>query len=275
MANISYRAASSMTNRYGYNGGNEYEDEGELNYSNTFYRKYDAQIGRFTGVDIKAEEFAGLTPYQFGGNNPVMFNDPMGDKFGGAHGERLSQLNAHPMGSEYEWSYDFGNSGGGWGSGWGEGTFSDFWKSVLTGIGDGSFKGKTIKQMWVYSNLSGSGEYVKEHDAGLLGWAAGEQYHFVRVESWTSYDIKEISESVGKPGLGESLIPIWGSGRAAIDDFQNGNIWSGIGNSILAVSDVFLVKSIFTGIGKLAVKGVATITAKVGAEAGTHVVYQC
>ena len=80
MTNISYRAASSMTNRYGYNGGNEYEDEGELNYSNTFYRKYDAQIGRFTGIDIKAEEFAGLTPYQFGGNNPVMFNDPKGDK---------------------------------------------------------------------------------------------------------------------------------------------------------------------------------------------------
>jgi RHS repeat-associated protein len=79
MANISYRAASTLTNRYGWNGGNEYEDEGELNYSNTFYRKYDAQIGRFTGVDMKAEEFAYINPYQFGGNNPVMFNDPMGD----------------------------------------------------------------------------------------------------------------------------------------------------------------------------------------------------
>jgi RHS repeat-associated protein len=79
MANISYKASMTMTNRYGFNGGNEYEDEGELNYSNTFYRKYDAQIGRFTGVDIKAEATVGLNPYQFGNNNPVMFNDPMGD----------------------------------------------------------------------------------------------------------------------------------------------------------------------------------------------------
>ena len=50
-------------------------------YYNTFYRKYDAQIGRFTGVDILSEGSAGLTPYQFGGNNPVMFNDPSGAKF--------------------------------------------------------------------------------------------------------------------------------------------------------------------------------------------------
>jgi RHS repeat-associated protein len=80
MANISYKASMTMTNRYGWNGGNEYEDEGELNYSNTFYRKYDAQIGRFTGVDMLAEQFAFINPYQFGYNNPVMFNDPMGDQ---------------------------------------------------------------------------------------------------------------------------------------------------------------------------------------------------
>jgi RHS repeat-associated protein len=109
MANISYRAASTLTNRYGWNGGNEYEDEGELNYSNTFYRKYDAQIGRFTGVDMLAEQFADLTPYQFGGNNPVLFNDPNGDAFGGARGERLSQMNAHPMGGEYGWTYNLPN----------------------------------------------------------------------------------------------------------------------------------------------------------------------
>ena len=80
MASISYKASMTMTNRYGFNGGNEYEDEGELNYSNTFYRKYDAQIGRFTGVDMLAEQFASINPYQFGFNNPVIFNDPMGDK---------------------------------------------------------------------------------------------------------------------------------------------------------------------------------------------------
>jgi RHS repeat-associated protein len=72
-----------LVNRYGFNGGNEYEDEGELNYSNTFYRKYDAQIGRFTGVDMLAEKFASINPYQFGFDNPVMFNDPLGDQSNG------------------------------------------------------------------------------------------------------------------------------------------------------------------------------------------------
>ncbi len=92
MASISYKASMTMTNSFGWNGGNEYEDEGELNYSNTFYRKYDAQIGRFTGVDMMAENFSGINPYQFGFNNPVMFNDPMGDKT-----RALSQNERHPI----------------------------------------------------------------------------------------------------------------------------------------------------------------------------------
>ena len=117
MAGISSKAALSSLSVYKYNAGSELEDEGGLNYYNTFYRKYDAQIGRFTGVDVYAGKFAGLNPYQYGANNPIMFNDPMGDKFGGANGERLSQMNANPMGSEFGWSYDFGEGGGGGGGG--------------------------------------------------------------------------------------------------------------------------------------------------------------
>jgi RHS repeat-associated protein len=110
MASISYKASMTTTNRYGWNGGNEYEDEGELNYSNTFYRKYDAQIGRFTGVDMMAEKFAGINPYQFGANNPVMFNDPMGDQFGGANGERLGQMQAHLMNDTWGYNTSYGGS---------------------------------------------------------------------------------------------------------------------------------------------------------------------
>jgi RHS repeat-associated protein len=110
MASISYKASMTMTNRYGWNGGNEYEDEGELNYSNTFYRKYDAQIGRFTGIDMMAESFASLNPYQFGGNNPVMFNDPRGDQFGGANGERLGQMQAHLMNDTWGYNTSYGGS---------------------------------------------------------------------------------------------------------------------------------------------------------------------
>lgn len=61
-------------------------------------------------------------------------------------------------------------------------------------------------------------------------------------------------QGVGQPGLGESMIPFWGSGRAAVDHFQNGNYWRGSLYSVLAISDVFLLKSIVTGLAKGAFK---------------------
>ena len=48
---ISDKAALKGVVPYKYNGGVELEEDG-IDYYNTFYRKYDAQIGRFTGVDI-------------------------------------------------------------------------------------------------------------------------------------------------------------------------------------------------------------------------------
>ncbi len=56
--------------------------------------------------------------------------------------------------------------------------------------------------------------------------------------------------SVGAPGLGEGMIPVWGSGRAAINDFQEGRSGWGVVNTGMAVSDVFLVKAVVTGIAK-------------------------
>jgi hypothetical protein len=73
---------------------------------------------------------------------------------------------------------------------------------------------------------------------------------------------KRTQTSVGEPGFAESLIPIWGSGRTAINDFQNGRIGWGIVNTVAAVSDVFLVKSLITAAGKLVVKGGLKIAAK-------------
>ena len=60
--------------------------------------------------------------------------------------------------------------------------------------------------------------------------------------------------SVGEPGFAESLIPIWGSGRAAINHFQRGEYGWGAVHSALAITDVFLVKSIVTAGGKLIFK---------------------
>jgi len=32
-------------------------------------------------------------------------------------------------------------------------------------------------------------------------------------------------KGVGQPGLVESMVPVWGNGRAALDHYQNGEDW--------------------------------------------------
>jgi hypothetical protein len=61
-------------------------------------------------------------------------------------------------------------------------------------------------------------------------------------------------ESVGAPGFAESLIPIWGSGRTAINDLQEGNYGWAAFNAAVAVSDVFLVGVAAKGVAKGAFK---------------------
>jgi RHS repeat-associated protein len=78
---------------------------------------------------------------------------------------------------------------------------------------------------------------------------------------------------VGEPGFFESLIPIWGSGRAAIHHFQAGHYVRGAIYTALAISDVFLVKSIITAVGKVGAAaflkgGVAKVA---GEEAATNI----
>lgn len=60
----------------------------------------------------------------------------------------------------------------------------------------------------------------------------------------------ENPSSVGAPGTWTGLIPIYGSGRSAINDFENDRYgWSAF-NTVLAISDVFLVKDIIEAVAK-------------------------
>lgn len=56
--------------------------------------------------------------------------------------------------------------------------------------------------------------------------------------------------SSSKPGFKESIIPIWGSVRDANYNFDKGNWGWGIAYTALAITDVFLVKSLVTAVGK-------------------------
>jgi hypothetical protein len=68
--------------------------------------------------------------------------------------------------------------------------------------------------------------------------------------------------SVGQPGTLESITPFWGSGRAAIDNFQNGEWGAAVFNGLMAVSDIVLVKSLVVGGVKLAVAGGGKLVVK-------------
>jgi len=78
MAGISDEAMNKLTSQNKFNGGTELEEDYGLNLYSTFYRQYDPQIGRFSGVDALTEQGIGLSAYQFGNNNPLSFNDPTG-----------------------------------------------------------------------------------------------------------------------------------------------------------------------------------------------------
>jgi RHS repeat-associated protein len=64
-------------NRYLFNGI-EFTEDLELNLYGMFYRQYDPQLGRWTGVDPIASDFPLQSPYLVFDGNPVLNTDPDG-----------------------------------------------------------------------------------------------------------------------------------------------------------------------------------------------------
>ncbi len=92
-----------------------------------------------------------------------------------------------------------------------------------------------------------------------LGFAGGDADFYAYVGGAPA-DLTDPSGMTDAPGFAESLIPIWGSGRQAVHDFECGDWASGFLNTALAASDAFLVKSLASTIGKVAVGGLAKIS---------------
>jgi RHS repeat-associated protein len=74
------REFSQEEYRYGFNGM-EKDDEwkGEGNSYNFGARMYDSRIGRWLSVDAHASSYPSLSPYVYGGDNPILFLDPDGN----------------------------------------------------------------------------------------------------------------------------------------------------------------------------------------------------
>ncbi|PTB96637.1 hypothetical protein C9994_06480 [Marivirga lumbricoides] len=130
----SYKNDTRSQNRYWYNAGSCYNDS--TGHYQMHYRHYDATLGRFNVVDPYANEFANLSPYNYGGNNPIMFNDPSGGRMypnpdhlrswrelaSGGGGLGGGPMHSIGPGSNYHWSDGFG--GRSYGSGGGNWTLS-------------------------------------------------------------------------------------------------------------------------------------------------------
>ncbi|MFT3910919.1 MAG: DUF6443 domain-containing protein [Ferruginibacter sp.] len=161
MAGISSKAVLKALTPYKANGGSEFEDEGGLDYYNTFYRKYDAQIGRFTGIDIETESFAGLTPFQFGNNNPVLYNDPMGDKF-------VLIKPVEQMLNTFQWALHYRETSGG--GDYGNGMkITSMWDDMMADIvGGGGGLSAAAKKFIAIRNMINGGAVL--NDDGYLGF---------------------------------------------------------------------------------------------------------
>jgi len=74
-------ALPTTPNKNLYNGGSEWQNDfGNLpDYYQTYFRNYDAALGRWVGVDPMPESAESMSTYQYSGNNPIMFNDPLGN----------------------------------------------------------------------------------------------------------------------------------------------------------------------------------------------------
>ena len=87
----------------------------------------------------------------------------------------------------------------------------------------------------------------------VANWQASLQYGEAALFSFFDLWARPIRESgspVGAPGFAEGLIPFWGSGRSALNDFQTGHWGWGTVNSAFFVSDIFLIRSAATGLTK-------------------------
>jgi len=74
----------NTTNNFLYNQGSELNTT--TAWYDLFFRNYDPTLGRFVQVDPLASSSSSISSYSYSANNPIMFNDQLGDTYRQAFG---------------------------------------------------------------------------------------------------------------------------------------------------------------------------------------------
>jgi RHS repeat-associated protein len=203
MAAISSKAAGGLQNNFKSNGGTELNGDLELYYNETFFRNYDVQIHRFIGMDPLSESTTDLNPYQFCANNPVLYVDPLGDRYSYMdsqgnkwhHGDIL----AGTGGAGTPWREGFGFDGfgdlpAGMDMTLGTGAYRSFWTNfmsrILPNLHSGvaySFQDKEGQEDPLYYDYhqyrspDGSGVFVTPNFHGNTSFTEGQLYTYTGI----------------------------------------------------------------------------------------------
>ena len=182
MAGISSKALSfgSPNNTYKFNGGSDLEEDESINLYSTFFREYDPQLGRFSGVDLLGEQNLGISPYHFALNNPISLNDPTGLKEAYRYDWGPTDAFINEVRGSYNNAFYISP---------GDGPYANYYNALWNSVpedgavtyGGGQPSGST-STLYRYTNESGSGTFITPKFHGL-GWyfdtGMGERYRFV------------------------------------------------------------------------------------------------
>lgn len=180
---LSAKAFDKGNNKYGYQGDFS-EGEEETDWDEFDLRMYDAQIGRWTGVD-PYDQFA--SPYIGMGDNPVNFIDPNGGSIGGwgaifgavggfITGYSIARNNGESVGSSIGWGALSAFAGAGIGYGIAE--------SISPGSPSKELYRNPSKRLWAnirsfYSGFFGGTDEVLYRAKGNFGNTASAHPPFI------------------------------------------------------------------------------------------------
>jgi RHS repeat-associated protein len=221
----------SQPNKNLYNGGAEVQDDfADLpDLHQTFYRLYDATLGRWTGTDPKAEAAENLSTYHYAGNNPVMYNDPLGDEAQYVINDDMRELLLGFYNHSSEGETKYNNSGNGW---WyGNGFLYSTTRVTYRGINE-TDAGPTYTYSFKYFPVSLDPVYVTN----------GNTSSYQRAHEQMQRQMDELSEMRGSEGI-------------TLSGIQAGIRGSSLGLNMAAGVAVVTSYGAIAGMGAIAVEG--------------------